>query len=126
MSGYVFNSQGIAPAVPKIATPFSIGGTGGTLVAAVAGRQLRIIALKIWPNNSTLSEAGVILLKSNNSSGTVITSNWDPTIAGVVFEFPWNPDGWGESDVGEAIFMQIVGGTSPNWRGVMSYLEVTP
>lgn len=80
------------------------------LVAAIAGRKIRILSLFI-----VAAGAVTATFKSNTTNITGAMS----MITGVPFSMPYNPVGWGETASGEKLNLTLSGATQVS--GWMTY-----
>jgi len=86
-----------------------------TLVAAVAGKKIRVISLLL------VSSGTVNVRFESGASGTALTGQMN-LIANTGFSMNWNPGGWFETAAGELLNLELSGATSVD--GNLSYVEV--
>lgn len=78
---------------------FTSAAADATLVAAVSGRAIRVIGLVMT------SAAATSTFKSGSTTlFTLVHKAADPAIV-----LPWNPDGWMQTAVGEALVLSNAG-----------------
>ena len=102
---------------PAVVTSVRLNPTGdATAVAAVAGKQIIILALTYLE-----TAAGTSLdFKTDDATGAVVFGQLLAADGFVVL--PFNPFGWGDPTVaGEALFMDLDGG---EWDIHLTYAEV--
>lgn len=119
-SRYVFHTEGSATPAKARTVNFALSGAGGEIVAAVAASKLVIVSFAVWHNHSGAD--GKVIVKAGGSGGTTLIPQYDAALHQRPLVLPWNPEGHGEGAAGENLFLQIVGGTTPDFRGVLSYL----
>lgn len=86
-----------------------------TLVAAVAGKKIRVISLLL------VSSGTVNVRFESGASGTALTGQMN-LIANTGFSMNWNPGGWFETAAGSLLNLELSGATSVD--GSLSYVEV--
>ena len=84
------------------------GATSGnnTLVAAVTGKKLRVLALFV-----TMTGTAVTIRFEDGAGGTALTGQMGPT-AGQTIVLPFNPVGWFETSDATLLNMELSGGQS--------------
>lgn len=117
-----------AAAEPKRASGVAAGGAPGTddMIAAVATRKLRILALGLFATSATVNNVFV-----DNADNDLLFNNANPlplsldadadTVPG--FVLPFNPGGWFETDtVNEAVTLNSSAAQDIGWT--ITYIEV--
>lgn len=94
------------------------GATSGdnTLVAAVTGKKIRVLALF-----AIMTGTAVTIRFESGAGGTALTGQMQPTQGGG-FVLSYNPVGWFETAAGELLNMELSGAQSVD--GVLTYVEV--
>lgn len=94
------------------------GATSGdnTIVAAVAGKKIRVLAMI-----SVMTGTAVTIRFESGAGGTALTGQMQPSQGGG-FVLPFNPVGWFETLSGELLNMELSGAQSVD--GVLVYVEV--
>lgn len=94
------------------------GATSGdnTLVAAVTGKRIRVLALF-----SIMTGTAVTIRFESGAGGTALTGQMQPTQGGG-FVLPYNPLGWFETAAGELLNMELSGAQSVD--GVLNYVLI--
>lgn len=94
------------------------GATSGnnTLVAAVTGKRIRVLALF-----AVMTGTAVTIRFESAADGTALTGQMQPTQGGG-FVLPYNPIGWFETLSGQLLNMELSGAQSVD--GVLVYVEV--
>lgn len=94
------------------------GATNGdnTLVAAVAGKKIRVLALF-----AIMTGTSVTIRFESGAGGTALTGQMTPTQGGG-FVLPYCPVGWFETTAGALLNMELGGAQSVD--GVLVYTEV--
>ena len=88
-----------------------------TLVAAVAGKKIRVISMFY------LAAATVSVRFESGTGGTSLTGNLQHTAqTGVVLNY--NEDGWFETAAGALLNLELTGGGVIAVDGALSYIEV--
>lgn len=117
-----------AAAEPKRASGVAAGGAPGTdnIVAAVAARKLRVLALGLFATSATANNVFLdnvdndLLFNTGNPLPLAIDADGD-NVAG--FVLPYNPGGWFETDaVNEAITLNTSAAQDIAWT--ITYIEV--
>jgi hypothetical protein len=92
--------------------------TGGdnTLVAAVSGKKIRVLALVLVASGG----ANTVRLESA-ASGTALTGQMDLVSDGQLI-LPYNPAGWCETVAGQLLNLELSAGTSV--AGVLTYVTL--
>jgi hypothetical protein len=93
------------------------GATSGnnTLVAAVTGKKIRVLALFV-----TMTGTAVTIRFEDGAGGTALTGQMGPT-AGQTIVLPFNPVGWFETSDATLLNMELSGGQSVD--GSLVYIE---
>jgi len=86
-----------------------------TLVAAVTGKKIRVLALV-----ATMTGTAVTIRFEDGAVGTALTGQMGPT-AGQTLVFPFNPVGWFETSDSTLLNMELGGAQSVD--GVLVYIE---
>lgn len=76
-----------------------------TLVAAVAGRKIRVLALNI-------TAAGAVLVRFESAAGGTALTGQMSMAANAEKTLPFNPAGWFETLAGELLNMELGGAVS--------------
>jgi hypothetical protein len=87
-----------------------------TLVAAVTGKKIRVLAL-----SATMTGTAVTIRFESGAGGTALTGQMGPT-AGQTITLPFNPVGWFETAAATLLNMELSGAQSVD--GVLVYIEV--
>lgn len=106
-----YSVQGVKRAVIDGA---SIG--DNTLVAAVTGKKIRVLAMF-----AIMTGTAVTIRFESAAGGTALTGQMQPSQGGG-FVLPYNPVGWFETVSGELLNMELSGAQSVD--GVLVYVEV--
>ena len=86
-----------------------------TLVAAVSGKKIRVLALFI-----TMTGTLVTIRFEDGADGTALTGQLGPT-AGQTIVLPFNPVGWFETSAATLLNMELSGAQSVD--GALTYIE---
>ena len=86
-----------------------------TLVAAVSGKKIRVLALFI-----TMTGTLVTIRCEDGADGTALTGQMGPT-AGQTIVLPFNPVGWFETSAATLLNMELSGAQSVD--GALTYIE---
>ena len=86
-----------------------------TLVAAVTGKKIRVLAL-----TATMTGTAVTIRFEDGASGTALTGQMQPT-QGQTLTLPFNPVGWFETTAATLLNMELGGAQSVD--GVLVYIE---
>ena len=86
-----------------------------TLVAAVTGKKIRVLALFI-----TMTGTAVTIRFEDGAGGTALTGQMGPT-AGQTIVLPFNPVGWFETSAATLLNMELSGAQSVD--GALTYIE---
>lgn len=114
--------NGSSQLTPKFAA-ISLTATG-TIVAAVAGKKIRVLALALTFDTLTGDETYIF---KSGAGGTALTgalgdaSGVGPAV--VPFLLPFSPVGWFETVAGELLELALTG-TTPFVNGCLVYVEV--
>lgn len=87
-----------------------------TLVAAVTGKKIRVLALF-----ATMTGTAVTIRFEDGADGTALTGQMGPT-AGQTIVLPFNPVGWFETSAATLLNMELGGSQSVD--GALVYIEV--
>ena len=87
-----------------------------TLVAAVTGKKIRVLAAFF-----TMTGTAVTIRFESGAGGTALTGQMGPT-AGQTIVLPFNPVGWFETSDATLLNMELSGGQSVD--GALVYIEV--
>ena len=86
-----------------------------TLVAAVSGKKIRVLALF-----ATMTGTAVTIRFEDGAGGTALTGQMGPT-AGQTIVLPFNPVGWFETSAAALLNMELGGAQSVD--GALVYIE---
>jgi len=86
-----------------------------TLVAAVSGKKIRVLALF-----ATMTGTAVTIRFEDGAGGTALTGQMGPT-AGQTIVLPFNPVGWFETSAATLLNMELGGAQSVD--GALVYIE---
>ena len=86
-----------------------------TLVAAVSGKKIRVLAAFF-----TMTGTAVTIRFEDGADGTALTGQMGPT-AGQTLVLPFNPVGWFETSAATLLNMELSGAQSVD--GVLVYIE---
>ena len=86
-----------------------------TLVAAVTGKKIRVLALAI-----TMTGTAVTIRFEDGAGGTALTGQMQPT-QGQTVTLPFNPVGWFETSAATLLNLELGGAQSVD--GVLVYIE---
>jgi len=86
-----------------------------TLVAAVSGKKIRVLALF-----ATMTGSAVTIRFEDGAGGTALTGQMGPT-SGQTIVLPFNPVGWFETSAATLLNMELSGAQSVD--GVLVYIE---
>jgi hypothetical protein len=86
-----------------------------TLVAAVTGKKIRVLAAVF-----TMTGTAVTIRFEDGADGTALTGQMGPT-AGQTIVLPFNPVGWFETSDATLLNMELSGGQSVD--GALVYIE---
>ena len=86
-----------------------------TLVAAVTGKKIRVLALAI-----TMTGTAVTIRFEDGAGGTALTGQMQPT-QGQTVTLPFNPVGWFETSATTLLNLELGGAQSVD--GVLLYIE---
>lgn len=112
--GGIFN--GDSPLLPKFAIIDAAGNGDNTIVAAVASKKIRVLALHL-----TMTGTLVTIRFESAAGGTALTGQMQP-LAGNSITLPFNPVGWFETVAGDLLNMELGGAQSVD--GCLVYVEV--
>lgn len=86
-----------------------------TLVAAVAGKKIRVLSLAIVA-------AGAVVARAESGAGGTALTGQMTLGANAVFALPFNSEGWFETAAGQLLNLELGGAVSVD--GCLSYAEV--
>ena len=86
-----------------------------TLVAAVSGKKIRVLALF-----ATMTGSAVTIRFEDGAGGTALTGQMGPT-AGQTIVLPFNPVGWFETSAATLLNLELSGAQSVD--GALVYIE---
>lgn len=86
-----------------------------TLVAAVAGKRIRVLSLY-------LVAAGAVTARFESAAGGTALTGQSSLAANGVLSLPYNPTGWFQTVAGELLNLELGGAVSVD--GALSYIEV--
>jgi hypothetical protein len=86
-----------------------------TLVAAVTGKKIRVLAVAI-----TMTGTAVTIRFEDGAGGTALTGQMQPT-QGQTVTLPFNPVGWFETSAATLLNLELGGAQSVD--GVLVYIE---
>ena len=107
---------GDTPLLPKFAIIDGATSGDNTIVAAVAAKKIRVLALHL-----TMTGTLVTIRFESAASGTALTGQMGP-LAGHSITLPFNPVGWFETVAGELLNMELSGEQSVD--GCLVYVEI--
>lgn len=108
--------DGVTPLLPKFAVIDAASSGDNTLVAAVAGKKIRVLAAFL-----TMTGTAVTIRFESGASGVALTGQMTPT-QGSTFVLPFNPCGWFETVAGSLLNLELGGAQSVD--GALVYVEV--
>ena len=108
--------NGAVPLLPKFAVISASASGDNTVVAAVAGKKIRVLAAVTVMTGTTVSQTW----KSANG-GTAISGAMTPLQGGVI-PLPYNPLGWFETIAGQLLNLSLGGAQAVG--GAVVYVEV--
>ena len=111
-----FMSVGGLALVPKFASIDASSSGDNTIVAAVSGKKIRVVALHV-----TMTGTLVTIAFESGASGTAITGDMTP-LKGNSITLPFCPVGWFETTSGVLLNMEL--GGSQAVAGCLTYIEV--
>ena len=103
-------------ALAKFATIDAAGAGDNTLVAAVTGKKIRVLAAFF-----TMTGTAVTIRFESAASGTALTGQMTPA-QGQTIVLPFNPLGWFETVAAELLNLELGGAQSVD--GGLVYIEV--
>lgn len=103
-TGELYNGQ--VPLLPKFAIIDAATNTNNTLVAATAGKKIRVLAAFL-----TMTGTAVTIRFESAADGTALTGQMTPT-QGSTITLPFNPVGWFETIAGDLLNLELGGGQS--------------
>ena len=86
-----------------------------TVVAAVTGKKIRVLALAM-----TMTGTAVTIRFEDGAGGTALTGQMQPT-QGQTVTLPFNPVGWFETSAATLLNLELGGAQSVD--GVLGYIE---
>lgn len=108
--------QGTTPLVPKFAIIDGATSGDNTIVAAVTGKKIRVLAAFF-----TMTGTAVTIRFESGAGGTALTGQMGPA-AGQTIVLPFNPLGWFETAAATLLNMELSGAQSVD--GAIIYVEV--
>jgi hypothetical protein len=108
--------SGNTPVQPKFAAIDGATSGDNTLVAAVTGKKIRVLALFV-----IMTGTAVTIRFESGAGGTALTGQMQPTQGGG-FVLAFNPVGWFETAAGSLLNMELSGAQSVD--GSLVYVEV--
>lgn len=114
MTGTVYD--GTTPLLVKYAAVDAATSGDNTLVAAVTGKKLRVLAAHL-----TMTGTAVTVRFESGAGGTALTGQMTPA-QGQSITMPFNPVGWFETAAGSLLNLELGGAQSVD--GVLVYVEV--
>ena len=108
--------DGQTPLLPKFAIIDAAASNNNTLVAAVTGKKIRVLALFV-----TMTGTAVTIRFESGADGTALTGQMGPT-AGQTIVLPFSPVGWFETAAATLLNMELSGAQSVD--GALVYVEV--
>ena len=108
--------DGSTPLLPKFAVIDGATSGDNTLVAAVTGKKIRVLAL-----HATMTGTLVTIRFESGAGGTALTGQMQP-LAGNSITLPFNPVGWFETAASALLNMELGGAQSVD--GCLVYVEV--
>lgn len=100
---------------PKYAVIDDATSGNNTLVAAVSGKQIRVLAIFM------IAAGDVVARFESDADGTALTGQMDLT-TNSGFVLPFNPVGWFQTDAGELLNLELDGAVSVD--GCLVYAEI--
>lgn len=105
--------------VSKSANKFAIidaaSSGNNTLISAVAGKKIRVLAL-------FLVAAGTVNVRfESGANGTALTGQMN-LVANTGFALNFNPEGWFETSIGDLLNMELSAAISAD--GALTYIEI--
>lgn len=113
-TSWMYAGQAAIP--PKFAKIDAASNGDNTIVAAVTGKKIRVVALI-----AVMTGTAVTLRFESGASGTALTGQMQPSQGGG-FVLPFNPAGWFETAEAELLNLELSGGQSVD--GCLTYLEI--
>lgn len=104
-----------ADATPKFANIGAAVSGDNTIVAAVAGKKIRVVSLFV------VAAGAVNVRFESGAGGTALTGQMNLT-TNSGFALPFNPVGWFETASGSLLNMELSGAVSVD--GALTYIEV--
>jgi len=108
--------NGTTPLLPKFAVIDAATSGDNTLVSAVTGKKIRVLAAVF-----TMTGTAVTIRFESGASGTALTGQMTPS-QGETITLPFNPVGWFETAAGSLLNLELGGAQSVD--GVLVYVEV--
>lgn len=102
--------------LPKFAKIDAATSGDNTLVAAVTGKKIRVLAAFL-----TMTGTAVTIRFESAAGGTALTGQLTPT-QGQTIVLPFNPLGWFETVAAELLNLELGGAQSVD--GALTYIEV--
>ena len=91
----------------------------GDIVAAQAGKIIRVHSLILDQLEDAANQSATIT--SDDASGAVLMQAVEMHPSRPALVLPFSEEGWFETVAGEALFLNITGGSSPLWKVTVSY-----
>lgn len=114
ISGQVVDESGNVLTVKRAVVDHATSGNN-TIVAAVSGKKIRVIAAKLVAGDA------VVVRFESGASGTALTGQMTCAASQNV-DFQFNPHGWFETAAGSLLNMELGGAVTVD--GVLLYVEV--
>ena len=89
------------------------------IVSAVSGKRIRVLAFVLNPD-----DAGAFAFYSGTDESQVLTALG--ALANSTKTYPYNPEGWFETDTGEALRLGRLLASAEDYVGQVSYQVVSP
>lgn len=109
-------AKGGAPLQPKFAVIDAASSGDNTLVSAVTGKKIRVLACIL-----VMTGTAVTIRFESGASGTALTGQMTP-LQGGGFVLPFNPLGWFETAAGSLLNLELGGAQSAD--GCLTYVEI--
>lgn len=108
--------NGETPLLPKFAKIDAASSGNNTVVAAVTGKKIRVLACFL-----IMTGTAVTIRFESGADGTALTGQMTPSQGGG-FVLPFNPVGWFETAAGDLLNLELGGAQSVD--GSVTYVEV--
>lgn len=109
--------DGSTPLLPKFAAIDAASSGDNTLVSAVTGKKIRVLAAFF-----TMTGTAVTIRFESGAGGTALTGQMTPS-QGQTITLPFNPLGWFETAAGSLLNLELGGAQSVD--GALVYVEVS-